>query len=202
MATTESNSDDRVERAVQGDLDALEELLREVTPAIAASLSIDPLWSRSFDVDDVLQVSYLEAYLRIPALQNATLRGFQVWLKRIAGNNLKDAIRALERDKRPDARQRVTQGPEGQSARTLLLSVTGRDATAGGQLAEREEIARLRSAISDLPDSYRRVVEGVDLDERPIREVADELQRSVGAVHMLRSRAHDRLREQLRLRSI
>ena len=36
-----------------------------------------------------------------------------------------------------------------------------------------------------------------DLEGRPIAEVAAEMGRSSGAVHMLRARAHDRLRELL-----
>ena len=192
--------DDRVARAAAGDLDELEALLREVAPAVRASLSIDSLWSRSFDREDVLQVSFLEAYLRIRTLRTVTYAGFRAWVKRIASNNLRDAVRALERDKRPDARQRVTHGPKGQSARTLLASMTGDDPTAGGQVSEKEEIERLRSAIERLPESYRRVIVAVDLDERTVAEVAAELDRSVGAVHMLRSRAHDRLRELIKLR--
>ena len=101
-----TDDDERVARAVAGDLDELEQLLREVTPAVLASLEIDSIWSRSFDRDDVLQVSFLEAYLRIRTLRTATMGGFRAWLARIATNNLRDAVRALERDKRPSARRR------------------------------------------------------------------------------------------------
>ena len=189
--------DERVSRAVAGDLDVLDELLREAAPAVRAGLSIDPLWSRSFDRDDVLQVSFLEAYLRIRTLRILTRSGFRSWLARIAANNLRDAVRGLEREKRPDARRRVTRGPEGQSARTLLASILDETPTASGQVARREEVARLRAVIERLPESYRHVIEAVDLEERPVADVAVELGRRVGAVHMLRSRAHDRLRQLL-----
>jgi DNA-directed RNA polymerase specialized sigma24 family protein len=42
------------------------------------------------------------------------------------------------------------------------------------------------------------VVEAVDLAERDVGEVAAELGRSRGAVHLLRSRAHRRLAELMR----
>ena len=152
-----TDDDERVARAVAGDLDELEQLLREVTPAVLASLEIDSIWSRSFDRDDVLQVSFLEAYLRIRTLRTATMGGFRAWLARIATNNLRDAVRALERDKRPSARRRVTQGPEGQSARTLLAAMTTEDPTARikdkyrGNLERNQKIKRNKSQRIKLP---------------------------------------------------
>ncbi|MBP7937722.1 MAG: sigma-70 family RNA polymerase sigma factor, partial [Phycisphaerae bacterium] len=46
-----------------------------------------------------------------------------------------------------------------------------------------------------LPETYRRVVEQFDIEFRPPAEIARALGRSVGAVYMVRTRAHDRLRE-------
>ncbi len=189
--------DDRIVRATEGDADELEQLIREATADLRRGLSIQPLWSRSLDVDDVLQVTYLEAFLRIRTLEQRTVTGFRTWLRRIAENNLRDAVRALGRDKRPDPRQRVTRGPEGESARTLFAAMVGECATAGGQASRAEEIERLRAAISQLPPAYRTVIEEVDLAERSVAEVARDLERSEGATHMLRSRARDRLRELL-----
>ena len=60
-----------------------------------------------------------------------------------------------------------------------------------------EEVVRMRAAIARLPKSYRVVVEEMDLAEVPVQEMAARLGKSAGAVHMLRSRAHDRLRELL-----
>ena len=71
----DESEDQRVVRAAQGDGDALEELLREVGSQVATGLSIDPRWRVSFEREDVMQVSYLEAYLRIKALRSRTLDG-------------------------------------------------------------------------------------------------------------------------------
>ena len=67
-------------------------------------------------------------------------------------------------------------------------------ATSAGMASE---IDRMRARIRALPWSYRHVIEQVDLGERDVAEVALEMGRSRGAVHLLRSRAHDRLRELL-----
>ena len=186
-----------VGRAIHGSVSDLENILRHVEPELRASLSIQPLWKRSLDVEDILQVSYLEAFLRIGSLRDPTPTGFRAWMRRLTENNLRDAIRALERDKRPEARRRLTHGAQGESARTLLLAMAGDHPTAGSVAASHEQIRGMLRAVSQLPASYRQVIEQVDLAERSVADVSQEMNRSPGAVHLLRSRAHDRLRELL-----
>ncbi len=53
----------------------------------------------------------------------------------------------------------------------------------------------MKAAIGKLPETYRRVVEQFDIDFHPAAEIARALGRSVGAVYMIRARAHDRLRD-------
>jgi len=187
-----------VRRAAEGDDAALEDLLRQAEPSLRARVSINPRWRRSLSEDDVLQVSYLEAFLRIGSLRSPSSRAFWSWMARIVDNNLRDAIRALEREKRPDARRRQTVGERGESARTLLARVCAGAETAGAAVVRDEELTRLEAAVEKLPSTYRRVVEALDLAEREVAEVATELGRSPGAVHLLRSRAHRRLAELLR----
>ena len=146
----------------------------------------------------MLQVTFLEAFLRIGSLTQRTPDGFFRWLRRIAENNLRDAVRALEREKRPDAQHRVTRGADGESSRTLLQAIRGNDSTVGGRAVVEEQVKKMNDAIEKLPASYRVVIREVDLNERPVSEVSEELGKSAGAVHMLRSRAVDRLRELLR----
>jgi RNA polymerase sigma-70 factor (ECF subfamily) len=187
----------RLARAVAGDQAELEALLRAVQPELRAWVVIPPLWRRSLEPDDVIQVSFLEAFLRISTLQEVSPAGFRAWMRRTVENNLTDAIRMLERDKRPDARRRVTQGGEGESARTLLAALRGGHPTPSRLLSADEEVARLHAAIAKLPATYRTVVREVDLAERPVTEVAQELGRSRGGVHVLLRRAHERLAELL-----
>lgn len=188
-------TDDDVQRAADGDDDALGRLLRAVEPDLRASVAIQPIYRRDLDVADLLQVSYVEAFLRVGSLRERTVGGFRAWMRRLVDSNLKDAIRALERDKRPDARRRVTHDGQGSSARTLFAQVSMDGASPSRALSAREQVAQLEAALARLPADYRHVVEQVDLAERRVAEVAAEMGRSAGAVHLLVKRAHDRLRE-------
>ena len=58
-----------------------------------------------------------------------------------------------------------------------------------------EELERMRRALAEMPSSYRDVLEQVDLGGASVREVAEQSGRTAGAVHMLRARALERLRE-------
>lgn len=188
---------EQIERAVAGDSAALEAMLLDAMPQLRAKLSVGDAWNRAFDVEDILQVTSLEAFLRIGTLEQRSSGGFVTWLRRIAENNLRDALRGLEAAKRPRAADRRTHGVAGESSRTLLAAVAGEHATAGGRAALAEELQRMEQAIRTLPRSYREVLREVDLAERPVADVAAAMDRSEGAVHMLRSRARERLRELL-----
>lgn len=83
------------------------------------------------------------------------------------------------------------------SAATLLNSPLDERRSTSSFVAGSEAVACVREALARLPESYGRVVAEVDISERPVAEVAAELNKSPGAVHMLRSRAHARLRELL-----
>ena len=196
--TSKDLTADQIARAAEGDKAELEQLLRQLETELRAGLTIPARWRRSLDAEDVLQVSYLETFLRIGTLRDRTPSGLQAWMRRLVQNNLRDAIRALERDKRPDEKRRVTVGQDGQSARTLLGMIAADAPTVGVRASLKEQIQDLQDAIRRLPASYRTVVQSLDLEERSVAEVAEELGRSRGAVHLLRSRAHDRLGELLR----
>ena len=76
----------------------------------------------------------------------------------------------------------------------LYEQLAGSGSTPSRHLARREAETAMKEAIARLPEVYARVVRLVDLEDRPVRDVARELGRSIGAVYMLRTRAHERLR--------
>lgn len=185
-----------VKRAIAGDEEALASLLHSVAPQLRAKLgaTMSSKWSSVLDVDDVLQVTYLEAFLRISRFEYKGPGAFAGWVSRIAENNLRDAIRELERLKRPQPQDRIVRSNE-QSSFALLEGLGFTLTTPSRHAAHQEVKQAIADALSRIPDDYAEVVRLYDLEGMTAPEVAARINRSTGAVYMLRSRALDRLRE-------
>src|SRR5262245_41502910 len=78
-----------INAAVCGDPDALSTLLGRHGPAIERSLQISSVWRSALEPADVMQVTYLEAFLQIRRFDPARGASFEAWLRRIAENNLR-----------------------------------------------------------------------------------------------------------------
>jgi RNA polymerase sigma-70 factor (ECF subfamily) len=196
MARNQRDSAHRVER---GDLDTLSALLEEHGPALRRSLCkrLNHHPSSELEIEDVMQVTYLEAFLRFSHFVPQNSESFTAWLRRIARNNLRDAVRELRRVRRPHLRPRAgTVGGDGSSF--LLMDWLDGDAkTPSREVAGVETEAIMKAAVARLPADYRRVVELCDLEGKSTAQAAALLGRTQGAVCMLRARAHDRLRDLL-----
>lgn len=194
---TVNDTDARLRAAVAGDVDAMTVLLNECAPDVERSLSIAREWRSVLEPADVMQVTYLEAFMRMAQYDPERSEPFRAWVQRIAENNLRDAIRGLQRQKRPQPSDRVVL-PNGADSTADLFEQLGVTTTTPSRHVTREErSSRLNAALDALPDDYARAVRLYDLDGLPIGEVSRQMGRSTGAVHMLRARAHDRLRQVL-----
>lgn len=188
-----------LQKAVEGDAAALRDLLEHFGGEVRKRISgrMDKRWRASLDEDDVMQVTYFEAFLHIDQLTARDSNSFLIWLTRIAENVLRDAVRALSRQKRPNPARRIV-AIDGTDSYVGLLECLGvTTTTPSREVARRDAAAMLETAIARLPEAYRTAVRLYDLEGRPVTEVATQMARSVGAVHMLRARAHDRLRMDL-----
>jgi len=184
-------------QAIRGDEEALSELLTRHGPWIRTRLAgkIPAHFQSILSEDDVLQVTYLDAFLDIVRFQPQGPGSFPVWLARIAENNLLNALQALEAAKRPDPRKRAGD-PHGDGSFACLLDLLSDGGTSPSKCASRAEAkTQLEAAIGKLPRSHAQVVRLFDLEGRLAAEVASAMGRSEGAVYMLRARAHQRLRE-------
>jgi RNA polymerase sigma-70 factor (ECF subfamily) len=188
-----------LQSAVEGDAAALRTLLErfggEVRVRIAGQ--IEKRWRMVLDDEDVMQVAYLEAFLHIQQLTARDTSSFLSWLTRIAENALRDAVRGLSRQKRPHPARRIV-STAGSSSHDVLLDCLGvTTTTPSREVSRRDAVSALTDAMQRLPADYRAAVQLYDLDGRSIADVATTMSRSVGAIHMLRARAHDRLRIEL-----
>jgi RNA polymerase sigma-70 factor (ECF subfamily) len=103
---------------------------------------------------------------------------FAAWLYRIASNAIADQAKGKVREL-------------GDQPNPLSESSTATD------LEKVERRARLFNAVDKLPEDQRRVIVMRFADEKSIREIADELGRSEGAVKQLQFRGLENLRNRL-----
>lgn len=186
----DDSADQTLRRAKSGDQDALRELLLLHGLEIAKSLQIAPKWQSLIDVDDVLQVTYLDAALHIGDLAANTIEGFYGWLRRIAHNNLNDAIREQGREKR--GRDRIVDPNDDSSYDRFLDRVSGTTTTPTRTVRLAETRSRVQNVLNALPPDYERVLRLYEMEGRSIFEIAEIISRSQGAVKMLLARARER----------
>ncbi len=186
-----------IKSAVQGDTASITALLERHGTTVERSLQIGATWQSMIDSADVMQVTYLEAFLRIQSFDPDRGSSFEAWLRRIAENNLRDAIKGLSRKKQPPPKNRIKPGGLEDSLVGLYEMFSASISTPSQQVGRGEICRAVEAAITALPERYQKVVQLYDIEGRSIEEVASELKRSPGAVHMLRARAQDRLRELL-----
>jgi RNA polymerase sigma-70 factor (ECF subfamily) len=188
-----------IRRAVAGDHEALAELLKQHRAAVRHTLlgKIPPRWQAVLTVDDIMQQTYVDAFLdigRFDVDRDSTFRG---WLMTLAKHNLLDALRMLGRQKRGKEWRRVDSPSPDESLVALYELLTDTGTTPSRRVARSEVRDRLRRALELLPPMYRTVVQLYDLEGRSAQEVAASLERTPGAVYMLRARAHRELAELL-----
>lgn len=104
---------------------------------------------------------------------------FATWLYRIAANAISDQARRRSRET-----QESSNSPVSENSNTFDIELT-------------ERRARVFQAVTRLPEDQRRVIMLRFADEKSVKEIAGELERSEGAVKQLQFRALETLRAQL-----
>lgn len=194
-----------IAQAVAGDRSALAQILKALGPIIRAKVvpQIGAVWRAHIDPDDVMQVTYLEAFLKISKFVNRgdTAAAMTAWLAQIAHNNLRDAIKELERAKRPDPRKQLRdsggggRGGAGDSYVALVELLGVNNSTPSMQAARGELSMAIDDAIAQLPRDYATAIRLYDLNGHSAHEVGARMGKSAGAVYMLLARARERLHE-------
>jgi len=192
---------DILARACRGDSAALTELLQYHTPTLYSELhtKIPDRLRSLLAVDDILQETFTDVFLSIGGFVSRGDGAFAAWLRKLAQNNLLEAIRALDADKRGGGKRPASFGV-GCDAHTDLISTllpAATQTTPSQHVARQETRSSLEAALAELPTHYRLAIQRYDLDGRTIDETAAELNCSPGGVHLIRHRAFKQLRKLL-----
>jgi RNA polymerase sigma-70 factor, ECF subfamily len=167
-----------LERARHGDRDAFAAIVtRHQDELYTMALRIT---GTPADAADVVQETFLRAYVRIPVLRGQTIRA---WLFRVAINCCRDVQRRAVRkpsDPLEDAEGNVIELPD---------PALGPEASA----LARERAATIRRALATLPHDFRAAVVLRDVNELSYEEISSALRIPVGTVKSRISRARSML---------
>ncbi|HEV7679781.1 MAG TPA: sigma-70 family RNA polymerase sigma factor [Candidatus Dormibacteraeota bacterium] len=137
------------------------------------------------DAADVVQETFLRAYMNLPKLRGVSVRG---WLFRVAVNACRDVQRRSVRKPASPLEDR-----DGK-----VLELPSQDAGPEAAAEARERAAAIRAALLALPVDYRVAVVLRDVNDLSYEEIAEVLHLPLGTVKSRLSRARLQLAGHLR----
>lgn len=192
MVETTDSLIKRLQKARDGDSDALGALLDEFRPylKLLAQRAMDGRLAGRIDSSDVVQQTYLSAVRKFDEFSGDDADALAGWLQLIHERNLIDTARKhLEAEKRAVSREE-----------TLIESepLDDMELTSPSQrLMKGESAVRLARALALLPDDQSEAVRLRHLDGWPLDKIAERMNRSKRAVAGLLYRGLENLRDRL-----
>jgi RNA polymerase sigma-70 factor (ECF subfamily) len=164
---------------------------------LLARLQLDRKLRGKVDLSGVVQQTLLEAH---QALIHVADRGEAVhaaWLRQILANNLRDEIRKFTAAARDLDREQPLEAALDRSSYRLGACLAANDSSPSQRVVRQEELLRLAAGLSRLSEDQRQAVELHHLQGLPLADVAEQMNRSKGAVAQLVFRGLNKLRELL-----
>lgn len=201
METPDQNSD-LIQRAVAGDQEALGELLVQNHDKLQAYIQrkMPTKVQATVSVDDIIQQTYLSAFMSIERFTPQGAGSFLAWLRVIAHRKVMDAHRKKGKENLTDKQAHSPAGGSGDPNSSMrgLLSLVASDMQGPDTAAMVDELqGAFQVALAEMPENYRTVLELRYLQDLPNEEVAGRMGVSVGTVRGLCHRARQELRESL-----
>jgi RNA polymerase sigma-70 factor (ECF subfamily) len=180
-----------IERIRNGDLEAFSVLFGKYRPRLAVLVHyrMGPELGRLYEVDDILQETFLKAFRDFDQFTYRTPGSFMSWLARIADHVLADLARSQGRQKRQAAeilRFRSESNPAGPEP------VDSK--TPSRVLGEAEGVRGLLDKLNSLPEDYRQAILLMKVEGLSTSEAAERLGKSNEATALLLHRALKRFR--------
>jgi len=180
-----------IERIRNGDPEAFSVLFGKYRSRLAVLVHyrMGPELDRLYEVDDILQETFLKAFRDFDQFSYRTPGSFMSWLARIADHVLADLARSQGRQKRQAAemlRFRSESNPAGPEP------VDSK--TPSRVLAEAEGVRGLLDKLNSLPEDYRQAILLMKVEGLSTSEAAERLGKSNEATALLLHRALKRFR--------
>jgi RNA polymerase sigma-70 factor, ECF subfamily len=180
-----------IERIKNGDQDAFSVLFGKYRSRLAVLIHyrMGPELGRFYEVDDIMQDTFLKAFRDFDQFTYRTPGSFMSWLARIADHVLADIARSQGRQKRHASEMLRLRsesnpcGPEPVDSKTPSRV-----------LAEAEGVHELLDQLNSLPEDYRQAILLMKVEGISTSEAAKRLRKSNQATALLLHRALKRFR--------
>lgn len=197
MSAEDRTDEQLLEAAAKGDPAAIDRLLERHRNRIRKMLAVwmDPRLQSRIDASDLVQEAMIEASRRLSESADTLQAPFYPWLRRVAWNRMRDAVRRhVEAERRTLQRERPLHGdlPD-PSAAELVEQLIASGTSPSGRLRRKELQERVRAALDELPAQDREILILRYLEQVQPAEIAAILgipERTVRARHR---RALDRM---------
>lgn len=146
---------------------------------------------------DMVQQAMLQAVQGLDGFRGTSEAEFRAWLRQILARHLCHLDRDLHRDKRDIRREQSIEQRLTESSVRLEGLLAGDGPTPSQNVAFGENVLKVADAVERLPESQREAVRLHYLEGMKLSEVAQQLDKTSGAIAGLLHRGMKTLREQL-----
>lgn len=149
---------------------------------LLARSHINPRNGTKIDSSDIVQQTLMDAFAKRDQLRGTTEGEIAAWLREILKNNLADALRDQQRDKRDVRRERSLEGEINVSFSRTQDWLAAVQSSPSQRAVRQEDLLRLSEALIELPEAQREAIVLHHLQGLKLANVATAMGRTEPAV--------------------
>ncbi len=142
----------------------------------------------------MVQDTYLEAHRDFGDFRGNTEKELMAWLRKILVRNILDHARRHRADKRDVKRVQSLEAAMELSSHILGGALVAEIPSPSEHFQRREQAVIVADAIASLSPDQRTVIIQRQIHQRPFQEIADQMNKTSGAVRMIWLRGLEKLR--------
>jgi RNA polymerase sigma-70 factor (ECF subfamily) len=164
---------------------------------LLARMQLNPRLAAKIAPSDIVQQTLLKAHEKRSQYRGTSDTELAGWLRAILANTLAETVRSFGRQQRDVGLEKSLHAALDGSSAKLELWLAADQSSPSQHVARQEQLVRLASALAELPEEQRTVLELRHLQGLPIGVISRQMQRSEASVAGLLRRGLQRLRERL-----
>lgn len=198
---------DLLRRAVAGDQQSVDQLLESYSGYlhVLSRTQLDKRIQHRVDPADIVQETLMEAHRDFVKFRGTELHEFTGWLRQVLVHNLANAVGthmlAAKRSVHREQLYGSLSAAMDQSHQRLSSLAADHNRSPASEADHQETLSQLAAALEQLSPNYRTVIVLRHVEGLGFTEIANQMDRSAGAVRMLWLRAIEQLRSTMEQQS-